>query len=126
MLQSIKKLVESHVLPTLNYSDVKDPIFAQDNMPCHKAKSVLNFLKEKKVQLLDWPAQSIDLNPIENLWKILRQRVVAKNPTNTEELWLKLQEEWSKIDANLCKKLIESCFCRCAEEIKNKGSFTKY
>ena len=51
---------------------------------------------------------------------------MAKNPTNTEELWLKLREEWSKIDANLCKKLIESCSRRCAEVIKNKGSFTKY
>ena len=42
-----KNLLASHVLPALNYSDVKDPIFAQDNVPCHKAKSVLNFLKEK-------------------------------------------------------------------------------
>ena len=107
------------MLLALNYSDVKDPILPPDNVPCHKAKSVLNFLKEKKVQLLDWPAQSPDLNPIENLWKILRQRVMAKNPTNTEELWLKLQEEWSKIDTNLCKKLIESCSHQCAEEIKN-------
>ena len=43
-----KNLLESHVLPALNYSDVKDFIFVQDNAPCHKAKSVLNFLKEKK------------------------------------------------------------------------------
>ena len=62
-----KNLLESHVLPALNYSDAKDPIFVQNNVPCHKAKSILNFLKEKKVQLLDWPAQSPDLNPIKIL-----------------------------------------------------------
>ena len=85
-----KNLLKSHVLPVLNNSDVKDSLFVQHNMPCHKAKSILNFLKEKKVQLLDWPAQSPDLNSIENLWKILGQRIMAKNPINTEELWLKL------------------------------------
>ena len=106
-----KNLLESHVLSASNYSDVKDPIFVQNNVPCHKAKNVINSLKEKKVQLLDWSAQSPDLNSIENMWKILGQRVMAKNPTNTEELWPKLQAEWSKIDANLSKKLIESCSC---------------
>ena len=86
---------------------------------CHATKPKhFKFLKEKKVQLLDWPAQSPDFNPIENLWKILGPRVMAKNPTNTKELWPKLQEEWSKIDANLCKKLIESCSRQCAEVIK--------
>ena len=64
-----KNLLKSHVLPALNCSEVKGPIFVQDNAPSHKAKSVLNFLKEKKVQLLDWPAQSPDLNPIENFRK---------------------------------------------------------
>ena len=82
----------TYVLPALIYFNVKNPIFVQDNAPCHKAKSVLNFLKEEKVQLLDWPAQSPDINPIKNLWKILMQRVMAKNPTNTKELWLKLQK----------------------------------
>ena len=74
--------------------------------------------KGEKSATADWPAQSPDLYPIENLWNNLWQRVMEKNPTNTEGLWLKLQEEWSKIDANLCKKLIESCSCQCAEVIK--------
>jgi len=121
-----KHLLDDHVVPILNKSDVTEPIFMQDNAPCHKAKSVLNYLEQQKVEVLDWPAQSPDLNPIENLWKVLGERVMSKNPTNTEKLWELLQCEWNKIDVDFCKKLIDSCHRRCSEVIKNKGSFTKY
>ena len=42
------KLKDSNVLPALNYSGIEEPIVLQDNAPCYKAKSVVNFLKEKK------------------------------------------------------------------------------
>ena len=47
------------------------------------------------------------------------------NPTKTEDLWVKLQEEWSKISIEDCQELIRSCR-RCAAVIESKGSFTKY
>ena len=40
-------------------------IFMQDGAPCHRSKLVTNFLKKKKVKVLDWPRNSPDLNPIE-------------------------------------------------------------
>ena len=75
---------------------------------------------------MDWPPQSPDLNPIENLFKTLGVKVMERNPTNTEDLWVKLQEEWSKISIEDCQELIRSCTRRCAAVIKSKGSFTKY
>ena len=42
-------------------------IFMQDGAPCHRAKIVTQFLKSKKIQFLDWPGNTPNLNPIENL-----------------------------------------------------------
>ena len=62
-----------------------------------KAKVVMSYLSEQDSEIMDWPQQSPDLNPIENLWKTLGVKVIERNPTNTEDLWVKLHEEWLKI-----------------------------
>ena len=62
-----KAMLDDHVIPFMNSSAVDDPIFMQDNAPCNKAKTVMSFLRKERVEYLDWPAESPDLNPIENL-----------------------------------------------------------
>lgn len=121
-----KQLVKDHVLPVLRNSNKQPAIFMQDNAPCHKAKLVMNFLEAEHIAVLDWPAQSPDLNPIENVWKILGERAKARNPKTTEELWDALKEEWNKITKREIKKLIASCSRRCQSVIEAKGLHTKY
>lgn len=53
-------------------------IFVQDNDPKHTSKLTRNFLKAHEIETLDWPAQSPDCNPIENLWGLLRVKLVKK------------------------------------------------
>ena len=121
-----KNLLVDHVIPNISNSGINDAIFMQDNAPCHKAKSVMSYLQQQEFEIMDWPAQSPDLNPIENLWKTLGEKVMAQNPANTDDLWVKLQNEWTKISVGECRKLIQSCSSRCAAVVKNKGLFTKY
>jgi len=52
---------------TIRVIDENTFLFMQDNTPCHKSKEVLEFLAEHHVPVMEWPPQSLDLNPIENL-----------------------------------------------------------
>ena len=58
----------------------------QDNASCHTAKSVKTFPSEEDVTVMEWPAQSSDMNPIESVWKLLNERDKENNPRNVEEL----------------------------------------
>ena len=42
-------------------------IFTRDVTPCHRSKVVKKFLEQKRIEMLEWPGNSPDLNPIENL-----------------------------------------------------------
>ena len=92
-----KELLRQHDLPHLRKETVKTPIFRQDNAPCHKAKTVLVFLEEEGIAVMKWPPQSPDMNPIENVWKIIGERAQNINPQNIDYLWgfLKKDEKLS-------------------------------
>ncbi len=61
-------------------------IFQQDLAPAHTAKSTKSWLNDHGVGVLDWPANSPDLNPIDNLWGIVKRKMRNKRPKNADEL----------------------------------------
>ena len=69
-----KELLRLHALPHLRKGTVEIPIFMQDNAPFHKAKTVLSFLEEEGIVLMKWLPKSADMNPIENVWKIIGEK----------------------------------------------------
>ena len=48
-------------------------IFVHDGDPCHRSRAVKQFLEQKTVRELDWPGNSPNLNPIENLWNLISE-----------------------------------------------------
>ena len=107
---------------------VRNTMFMQDNDPKHKADKTIKFLHEKKLKVIDWPAQSPDLNPLENLWVIVKQRVYNfPNPSkNKDELWARVQEVWYSITPEECRKLVAGVPERIQAVIKSKGGYTRY
>ena len=75
---------------------------------------------------MEWPAQNPDMNPFENIWKLLNERVKEKDPWNVEELWIDFKGEWRKISVDECKTLIRSYSKIYQAVIESKGLHIKY
>lgn len=100
--------------------------FQQDNDPKHTSRVVADWLQSNEVRVLKWPAQSPDLNPIENLWEIVDRQIRLHNYTRKEDLSNAVLSEWQKVSKDTVDKLIGSMHGRCVAVIKNKGYPTKY
>jgi DDE superfamily endonuclease len=61
-------------------------VFQQDSAPCHTAKTVKAWFARNKVNVLDWPGNSPDLNPIANSWFRLKRVVRERHSTNKRQL----------------------------------------
>ncbi|GFW59258.1 transposable element Tcb1 transposase [Trichonephila clavipes] len=79
------------VLPYLQ--GLATAIFQQDNARPHVARIVQRFLVNHQIELLPWPARSLDLSPIENMWSVVAQRLIQITPpaATPDQLWQRVE-----------------------------------
>ena len=135
-----KEVLENQLLPQMadwsknvkkiqkKSKNVKNLIFMQDGATCHTAKSVMAFLKQKIVDVLPWPGNSPDLNPIENIREIVKRDVGKKILTNKQDLMEYIIRIWHNNPelTETIKSSIASLPRPIEAVIANKGGFTKY
>ncbi len=122
-----QEILEHFMLPSADklYGDA-DFIFQQDLAPAHTAKGTKSWFNDHGVTVLDWPANSPDLNHIENLWGTVKRKMRDTRPNNADELKATVKETWASIPPQQCHKLITSMPRRIEAVIKAKGAPTKY
>jgi hypothetical protein len=104
--------------------DDKPWLLMEDGDPSHgmRKHGLAAELKARhNVQNITHPAQSPDLNPIEGVWAILKQRVRNRLFDSEEEMKEVLQEEWAKITMEEIRDRIADLPRRCAQLVKYGG-----
>lgn len=103
-----------------------DFILQQDNDPKHMSNYAKDFLSGAGIRVIEWPAQSPDLNPIENLWTQLKRQVRASDRRDEGRMLDIIMKEWEQLDMNYLQTLVRSIPKRLREVIANKGLHTHY
>lgn len=124
-------LLEECLFPWLEEQTLdrrKRLVFMQDNAPSHSARATKEYLASlgfKNHNLMVWPPNSPDLNPIENLWAIIKRKVYSdgKQFSSKAELWAAIQVASRSIDGTTIANLTNSVNERIFEVIKRNGRF---
>ncbi|GFV78027.1 transposable element Tcb2 transposase [Trichonephila clavipes] len=103
-------------------------LFMDDNAPCHRTVAAEQLLESEDIERMDWPARSLEPNPIEHVWDFLGRRLAARTlpPVTIRELRLALQDEWAAMPQQLIDTLILSMGRRCETCLAFRGDHIPY
>ena len=99
-----------------------------DNAPFHRGHTVNNDKDHNEVTSMEWPAQSLDLNIIENIWLYMKRELQksAVDITTKNDLLREIQSVWRNIELDYIRDLYQSIPDRLNNVIEMKGHLTKY
>lgn len=123
------KIYEKALLPSVIKMFPKDNdswILQEDNDPKHRSRHCTVWKTENGVDVLDWPSQSPDANPIENVWACMKLKLRGKNTVSVTDLTRELKSVWRGLPRSYAENLVESMPQRCQAIIDNSGDWTPY
>ena len=128
--------LEHYYKPSLKDFDIptEQCILVEDKAPAHNSKKAKNYRAGADIQILEWPGNSPDLNPIENIWSILKTMVALRIKPGAiitvDELWKIVQDEWYLLGKyhteDLLKPLARSMKNRIAKVLAVNGESIDY
>lgn len=103
-------------------------IFQQDNAPIHSSRAAITFLTENNISVLEWPANSPDMNIIESIWAYIKKRLddYEEDAKDLDELWDRVQDIWNTIPIEVIRHLYESLPRRMKMVYQNRGGNIRY
>lgn len=122
------RILESHLEPYLQQYDHLELTFQQDNASVHSSKVTKTYLQRSGINVMNWPAVSPDLNPIENVWGILVREIYddGKQYNTVDELEVAIRNSWRTISTQTLQNLSQSMPNRIFQVINRNGGATDY
>ena len=99
-------------------------IFQDDNAPVHRSHSTREFIHRNGIKTMSWPAQSPDINIIENLWLFIKRKLQSRVYIikSKDDLFTEVQQIWMDITPDYVKCLYRSIPRRIFSVIRLKDS----
>ncbi len=85
------QVLKQHMLPSRRCP------FQEDNAKPHTAAITTAWLHSRRVRVLNWPACSPDLLPLENIWPIIKRKICQRRPRTLQQLETYIWQEWDQI-----------------------------
>lgn len=107
----------------------REVIYMHDNASPHTTKTNVEWLDKQPFKTMVWPANSPDLNPIENMWSRLKYKLFHEYddpPKGINMLWDRTVETWYNIERDEVRKYMETMPKRVQHVLKSKGMWIKY
>ncbi len=99
-------------------------VLQQDNAKPLTAAITTAWLRSRRVHVLNWPACSPDLSPIENIWHIIKIKICQRWPQTLQQLETYIRQEWDQIPTQKLQKLITSMPRHLQTVLKIRGDAT--
>lgn len=121
-----RTILVNNLIKSAKKMKLKNFYFMHDNDPKHTSRLVKEYLAKKRIKLLEWPPQSPDMNPIEQVWAFIKRELSKYGKMNKNDLKIKIMEIWKSLTPEFIKNYTRSFNKRCKAVYDANGKHTNY